>query len=97
MPAYEPLPPLNTEFKLSPSIIPLPDKTYKLQVGSYKIPRNAVEAFDRLKAAGLNPAYEQNADFYRVVLAGIRGTEVRAVTQKLERAGFHEALIREDK
>jgi cell division protein FtsN len=70
---------------------------YKLQIGSYKIPRNAVEAFDKLKAAGLNPAYEQNNDFYRVVLAGIRGTEVQSVAQTLERAGFREALIREDK
>ncbi|MDR0494856.1 MAG: septal ring lytic transglycosylase RlpA family protein [Treponema sp.] len=95
-PVYEPLPPVNTGFKLSPSINPSPNKTYKLQIGSFKIPRNAVEAFDKLKAAGLNPAYEQNGELYRVVLAGIRGSEVQAVVQKIEKAGFHEAIIREE-
>jgi rare lipoprotein A len=95
IPVYEPLSPVNTGFKLLPSISPSPDKVYKIQIGSYKIPRNAVEVFDRLKAAGLNPAYEQNGELYRVVLAGIRGTEVQAVAQKLERAGFREAIITE--
>jgi cell division protein FtsN len=93
---YEPVPPVNTAFKLLPSISPAPNKVYKLQIGSYKTPRNAVETFDKLKAAGLNPDYEQNGELYSVVLKGIRGTEVQAVTQKLERAGFREAIIRDN-
>ena len=93
-PAYESLPPVNSGAKLIPAISPLPDKLYRLQIGSYKVPRNAVEAFEKLKAAGLTPTYEQNGEFYRVVVAGIRGTEVQSVAQKLEKAGFNEALIR---
>jgi cell division protein FtsN len=80
--------------KLTPAINPLPGTNYRLQVGSYKTPRNAVDAFDKLKSAGLSPAYEQNGEFYRVVLAGIPGTEVHSVVDKLGRAGFREAIIR---
>jgi cell division protein FtsN len=80
--------------RLIPAINPLPGTTYRLQIGSYKTPRNAVDAFEKLKGVGLNPAYEQNGEFYRVVLAGIPGTDVQSVTEKLGRAGFREAIIR---
>ncbi|MDR0290112.1 MAG: septal ring lytic transglycosylase RlpA family protein [Treponema sp.] len=82
--------------RLIPDINPVPGTVYRLQVGSYRAPRNAVDAFDKLKRAGLNPAYEQHGDFYRVVLAGIQGTEIPSVKDKLERAGFREAVIRVD-
>ena len=71
-------------------------KTYRLQVGTFSIPRNAVDAFTRLKNAGLNPAYEQHGDMYRVVLAGLRANEIQSVAQTLGNAGFREALIREE-
>lgn len=96
-PAYETLPPVVSGAKLIPAINPAPEKVYRLQVGSYKVPRNAVDAFDKLKSAGLNPSYEQNGEYYRVVLTGVRGIEVQSVADKLERAGFKEALIKEDK
>jgi rare lipoprotein A len=73
-----------------------PDKTYRIQVGAYKIPKNAVEAYEKLKNAGLNPAYERNGEFFRVVLAGVRGIEVQSVTEKLGAAGFREVLVREE-
>jgi rare lipoprotein A len=71
-------------------------KTYRLQVGAYRVPRNAVDTFSRLKNAGLNPAYEQSGDFYRVVLAGLRANEIQSVAQILWSAGFREAIIREE-
>jgi cell division protein FtsN len=83
--------------RLIPNINPLPGKVYKLQVGSYKDPHSAVNAFVKLKDAGLGPKYEPYQDYYRVVLPGIRGTEVQSVTEKLNTAGFHEAVIKEDK
>jgi rare lipoprotein A (peptidoglycan hydrolase) len=86
--------PSSSIVKLTPAITPLPGTNYRLQVGSYKAPRNAVDAFDKLKGAGLSPAYEQNGEFYRVVLAGIPGTDVPSVVDKLGRAGFREAIIR---
>ncbi|MDR3145066.1 MAG: septal ring lytic transglycosylase RlpA family protein [Treponema sp.] len=72
------------------------DKSYRLQVGAYKIPRNAAETFDRLKNAGLNPAYERNGDYYRVVLAGLKPEEIQDAAVKIGAAGFREALIREE-
>jgi rare lipoprotein A len=81
---------------LKPAIAPAANKIYRLQVGSYRVPRNAVDAFDKLKNAGLNPAYERNGEFFRVVLAGVRGEEVLLITEKLGAAGFREALIREE-
>jgi rare lipoprotein A len=83
------------------SILPkLPDpnngKKYRVQVGSYKLARNAVDAFNRLQTAGLNPAYERYNDLYRVVLAGIGSNEILIIAERLGAAGFPEALIREE-
>jgi len=95
-PALETVPPSGSGFKLIPAIIPSPDKRYRLQVGSYKVPRNAVEVFGKLKEAGLNPSYEQNGELYRVILIGIRGVDIQSATDKLAKAGFREAIIREE-
>jgi rare lipoprotein A len=71
-------------------------KSYRLQVGAFTVPRNALNAFDKLKSAGLNPAYEQNGEFYRVVLAGLKASEIQAIAQILANNGFQEAVIREE-
>jgi cell division protein FtsN len=71
-------------------------KSYRLQVGAFTVPRNALNAFDKLKKAGLNPAYEQNGEFYRVVLAGLKANEIPAIAQILANNGFQEAIIREE-
>ena len=71
--------------------------TYRLQVGAYKVPRNALETFNKLKNAGLNPEYEQNEDLYRVVLAGLKAEEIQAIAQTLGISGFSEAILREEK
>ena len=72
------------------------EKLYRVQVGSYVQPRNAVEAFEKLKGAGLNPAYEKYNDFYRVVISGITGGEVQNIAEKLGQAGFREAILKEE-
>jgi cell division protein FtsN len=71
-------------------------KSYRLQVGAFTVPRNALNAFDKLKNAGLNPAYEQNGEYYRVVLAGLKASEIQAIAQILANNGFQEAVIREE-
>ena len=71
-------------------------KMYRLQVGAYSVPRNAVDAFDKLKNAGLSPAYERSGDYYRVVLPGLRARDIPSITQTLGNLGFREALIREE-
>jgi rare lipoprotein A len=89
------------QVKLTPQTNILPEKTYRLQVGSYRVARNAVDAFERLKNSGLNPAYERfinsdNNEYFRVVVAGVSGNDVQSTVEKLGDAGFKEALIREE-
>jgi rare lipoprotein A len=99
-PAPEPQPgsgPLVSAAQLKPGI-PASDtgKHYRVQVGAYKQPRYAVEAFEKLKKAGLDPAYERHDEYYRVVLSGLRQQELKLVTERLGMAGFSEALLREE-
>jgi rare lipoprotein A len=83
--------------EIKPSLPPTgTNRIYRLQVGSFKVARNAVEAFDKLKNVGLEPAYERNGELFRVVLAGIKADEIPAVAVKLGAAGFREALVREE-
>jgi len=89
------------QLKISPDMEITPNKNYRFQVGSFRNARNAVDAFDRLKNTGLNPAYERftsadNVEFYRVVVAGVSGTNVRFTTERISAAGFREAIIREE-
>jgi cell division protein FtsN len=82
-------------------IIPtLPDphsgKVYRIQLGAFSQPSLAQVCFERLRSAGLSPAYEQNGSLYRVVLSGIRAADVYYTAQRLGAAGFTEAWIREE-
>ena len=94
-------PQVYNQIKLTPEINIAYNKTYRLQVGSYRVARNAVDAFEKLKNSGLTPAYErytdsENGEYFRVVLAGISGTDVQSIIERLGLAGFKEALIREE-
>ncbi|MCL2833181.1 MAG: septal ring lytic transglycosylase RlpA family protein [Treponema sp.] len=72
-------------------------KFYRLQVGAYRVPANALDAFNRLAAMGLSPAYERYNDLYRVVLAKIRPEDIPSIATKIYAAGFPEAVIREER
>jgi len=71
-------------------------KSYRLQVGAFIVPENAIDVFDKLKNAGLSPAYEKNGDYYRVVLAGLKAEDIPVIAQTLGNTGFKEAIIREE-
>ncbi len=74
------------------------NKRYRLQVGAFRVPKNAVDTFNKLKSVGLNPSYERvDNDLYRVVLAGIAASDVQSVAEKIGLAGFTEAFIREER
>jgi rare lipoprotein A len=80
-----------------PAIPPLGTaKRYRVQVGAYKVTRNAVDTFDRVKSIGLEPSYERHDDYYRVVLAGIRAEDIRDLAGRLGSLGFREILVREE-
>jgi rare lipoprotein A len=91
----------TNQIKLTPELNIVSTKNYRLQVGSFRSARNAVEAFDKLKASGLSPAYERfinvdNVEYYRVVVAGVNGNDVQSTTEKISVAGFREAIIKEE-
>jgi len=82
--------------------VPVAGKTYRLQVAAVKDVRNAVNDFNRLKDAGLSPAYDvyldqSGAKWYRVVLSGVRAAEVKAMAAKLGSLGFKDVLAREER
>jgi rare lipoprotein A len=80
-----------------PGIPPMgTDKRYSVQVGAYKITRNAVDTFDRIKNAGLEPSYERHDDYYRVTLKGVRAEDIQSLAGRLGSIGFREILIREE-
>jgi rare lipoprotein A len=82
---------------VKPGIPPLgTNKRYRVQVGAYKITRNAVETFDRVKGLGIEPSYERHEDYYRVVIAGLRAEDIQNIAARLGSAGFREVLVREE-
>jgi rare lipoprotein A len=70
---------------------------YRVQLGAFSSTNLAQGCFDRLKAAGLSPAFERHDNLYRVVISGIQAAEIPRVAQRLGSAGFKEAWIREEK
>ena len=70
-----------------------PNGMYRVQVGSFRVARNAVDTFVRLRANDFEPSYERNGEFFRVVLAGIRGTEVQSTVERLAVLGYHGVVV----
>jgi rare lipoprotein A len=70
---------------------------YRLQIGSFKVAKNAVEVFDRLSAAGLNPQWEPFGELYRVVISNVRPDDINSIAVRLGGAGFKEAIAREER
>ena len=71
-------------------------KLYEIQVGAFKIIKNADDYSLILKKGGLNPVYEKYLDFTRVKITGIPAKEVRSYLTKIKQLGFDEVIIRED-
>ena len=71
-------------------------KNYKVQVGAYKQSAYAIEAYEKLKKAGLNPSYEPFGDYCRVVVGGLKQEDLKSVADKLVIAGYREVLLREE-
>jgi rare lipoprotein A len=99
-PAAQPQPPRNQPVYASAEIAGGPfvsGRYYRLQIGSYKVAKNAVDVFDRLSAAGLNPQWEPYGELYRVVISNVRAEDINTVAVRLGNAGFKEAIAREER
>jgi cell division protein FtsN len=98
----EPAPPPAPAPMFPPAVVypKMPDPSsghiYRVQVGSYLSTHNAQYTFDRLKAAGFNPAFEKFEEYYRVVLSGVRASDMRLAAQQLGNLGVKEVWIRQE-
>jgi len=92
-----PVQPVTPSIRVIPNLPdPYSAKVYRIQVGAFSQAALAQACFERLRTAGLSPAYEINGSLYRVVLSGIRAADVSYTAQRLGAAGFTEAWIREE-
>jgi cell division protein FtsN len=76
---------------------PASHKIYRIQVGAFLDERNATEAYRRLAEAGFSPGYERYNEYYRIVLTGIRASEIENIAWRLGAANFPEVLLREER
>jgi len=71
-------------------------KLYQIQVGAFKIFKNAEEYSVILSRGGLTPVYEKYLDYTRVMITGIPAYQVTCYLVKIKQLGFDEVIIRVD-
>ncbi|GHV79067.1 hypothetical protein AGMMS49944_08580 [Spirochaetia bacterium] len=82
--------------KVVPSMPGPQDTTqYWVQVGAYKTHANAQEAFSRAAGAGFSPTFATTGGLVRVLIPGVRGSDMQKAAARLYNAGFREILLRE--
>jgi len=72
------------------------NRLYQLQVGAFKVVRNAEGAFEKLKAASMKPSYEKYGDLTRVIIKGVRARDIPSYIEKIRKAGFSDVFIKLD-
>jgi len=79
----------------------IPDATdtnlYQMQVGAFKVFQNASNAFEKLRAASLNPSYEEYTGLTRVLIKGVKAKDIPSYIERIRRAGFLEVFIKLDR
>jgi cell division protein FtsN len=91
VPVTHPQAKVDTQFK-GPSLVN--GKSYRIQVGSFVQPQNAVSLFDKLTDKGLNPSYERFENLYRVVLTNVHAENLDTIKTTLSEIGVKEAIVR---
>jgi len=72
------------------------DTVYRIQVGAFRNAVYAEAAFNTLLSAGLNPVFENHAEYRRLVLAGISTRHISSVLAMVYNSGFKEVWLREE-
>ena len=70
------------------------NELYQIQVGAFRIARNAERAFEKLMYASLYPTYEKYQNLTRVLVNDINVRDLPLYIEKLQNAGFTEIFIR---
>ena len=69
---------------------------WRIQVGSFTREENALQLVIKLRDVGFEPAYEKTETHVRVVLYGIRPTELDKVKEVLDRNNYRGYVIRQE-
>lgn len=67
---------------------------WRIQLAAFSNEPNATRFAGKLRSEGFNPAFEKLNDITRVVLSGIKGTELTATKSRLDGAGYTGYLVR---
>ena len=92
--------PINTKDKSLVYVPTTAEETkgvlWRIQVGSFAREENALQLVIKLRDVGFEPAYEKTATHVRVVLYGIRPTELNKVKEVLDRNNYRGYVIRQE-
>jgi len=69
---------------------------WRVQVGSFTREENALQMVIKLRDIGFEPAYEKTETHVRVVLYGIRPTDLENVKRALDKNGYRGYVIRQE-
>jgi len=69
---------------------------WRVQVGSFSREENALQMVIKLRDIGFEPAYEKTETHVRVVLYGIRPTDLENVKKALDKNGYRGYVIRQE-
>jgi hypothetical protein len=87
---------LRETIKIIPGISSLKDrKLYKLQVGAFTRKTAADDLAATLRKEGFSPDHEISGDWNRVIIIGIRGSDVGSVAERLGAVGIKTIWVRE--
>ena len=70
-------------------------KLYKIQVGAFVNKRGADQLFAALQNAGFSPVHEKFGNWNRVVISGVRGSDISDMTRRLGSVGIKTVWLRE--
>jgi cell division protein FtsN len=70
-------------------------KLYTIQVGAFVNKTGADQLFAELRNAGFSPAHEKFGNWNRVVISGVRGSDVSDMTRRLGSVGVKTVWLRE--
>jgi cell division septation protein DedD len=70
-------------------------KTYKIQVGAFVNKSGADQLFSQLRNAGFSPAHEKFGNWNRVIISGVRSSDVGDMIRRLGALGIKTVWLRE--
>lgn len=70
---------------------------WRVQLGAFMREENAIRLVRQIRAVGIEPSYERTGDTTRVVIAGLKDSELESVKSVLEGAGIYDYIIRRER